>query len=1497
MQKLKVLLLNQNPVIKKLVTIASGKLNLDVENVARIPADFKPKDYACIIVDDENVGKNLEKLTTLQDKIKVCLLFGRKTQVKHHEFNIAIQKPFLPTDILEILNQCIPSEEELAKRAEKEGKNIESADKTKEIDMDLKSAEVNMPDILGKDAKPDIHINKEALESEAKETKDLDDFDFDPDSLDLGALEKASSGSVEDKSHEDSGNMVLTTKDTESKAAAKDSTKDSGGGLDDIGDFDNLDFSGIDGVSSEDSKDSSKETSKGAFDKDLSDLKGDSAKNTESKSDNPLDLSNFDLDSMIDASALKSASTGLKKEELEKEAKEAAQNHNDDDLFLDDEDDELAKLRPKPKDFLKAKEEEEKAKADSNAIDTETTKDSKADVGESKKDSTESKSPLDELDSLGDFDNLDLSGIDGISSETDSKDSKDVAKDSKEDSKEQKKTIAKDSTESKGDATTSKSPTKATDGIDLDSMDLSDLGLDSKNDLDNLDLSDLNADLSGDLSKDVATDFLETKTDSKENAEIAPDESSLNADIASDLDLANDLENLDSKISQDSKNIPQERITNESLDDAFADLSAALENAFGNLDENNETHNMDFHDFLAQSDSANSPATDSAISETTQDSIESKSGFLENIEIPSEDSTPQSRITNESLDDAFADLSAALENAFGNLDENNETHNMDFHDFIAQSDSANSPATDSAISETTQDSIESKENIESNAQDSTLSQIESNETDSSLDFLNDSTTNIESNLDFLNDSKADLSLENEPLANALDSDSTLESNMDLESLGLDSNDSTNDIKEDSTFNIENIESNATDSSLDFLNDSSLDLSLENEPLENALDSDSNDIESNMDLESLGLDSNVSQIKEDSTFNTSLDFLNDSNLESPQDSTNKDSKTKHLDDAFDDLTSALDNAFGDDSNLAFLDSTADSIQDSSSDFSSDSTTQNIESSDDLQSLGLDSTNEIKEDSTLSAFSDSTADFFKDTQEPQVIESKKDTSLDFASDSTQELLIDDDVTQKETPANILDKDELNSVSDLLKEVNEMPTEAQLPEPETTQDSKETQENIESKEPKDSIESSQNLESNNEDSKENIESKPPLSPELAALKDVKHIFPSNIEDIGDLNESQVATALGEGNDSFAKLEKALSENDEKALNDAKKEDSKEASHVEPQGETSTQDSKETQEITESKTPQDSKNEPLDDIHTELENMEDSLEQKENMESMADLGDDLNAIFDLESTPDSNEKMQDLESSLQDSTKDLNEPQSHIEPQSETTQDSKDSIDSNKTQEITESNKEDSIESTQNDKELNLENDLDFSLDSTEQNLESNSKDLKDSNDNLLDFLNDSTLALQDDKELNLENDLDFNLDSALESKEATTDSSFNFLNDSTFDLESSDFDLPQDAPQKNDLDFNFDDLDERAAKNLESSMKKSIANDSIFDIGNTQDSLDFNFDSPSPEPSNIEINQNKELENLKSMDAKSFINFIKDTPSDKLDKILNNADISLNIHFGKK
>ena len=564
---MKVLLVNQNPVIKKLVGMASKKLNLEVENVARIANDFRPKDYICIIVDDENVGKNLERLTALQDQVKVCLLFARKTQIKKHEFNIAIQKPFLPTDILEILNDCIPKEGEI-KEADDEISNegLEEYDNVKsinEIDMDLKSAEITPPD--------GINIDTAKLQAEAEEIagEDTDSMlDFNPDSLDFSDLQAAGEVTSEEE--------VADSTDDENTEEESDTTN------------------------KEDSIKESEEEPEhrvgSIFDSDLSDLKP--------SSDNPLDLANFDLDSIVDSSALKAASLGIPAQ-IEEEAKEAADSLGDDedDLFLSDDERDL--LQPSPKKFMQAKKEEEELRAKEQENNADDTADTQSLENESLDDilddeslknvsddnisensgTTDIEADADTESASSDLDNIDLESLALQSDITQEKD---------------------DSIESRADITE-----KSTDNLTaIDKKELDDMGL-----------------------MDMDLDTQAPKSTPKPSVEH-------------DIDSI-DLSGLDETLS---KQATQDTATTNTLDDAFDELSAALNSAFDNMILSGESSD-ETNDSKVEHDSnlQNLENIDSTTQTKDLDSKETENINLDDLDLQIDETTNTDNSTESSL--------------------------------------------------------------------------------------------------------------------------------------------------------------------------------------------------------------------------------------------------------------------------------------------------------------------------------------------------------------------------------------------------------------------------------------------------------------------------------------------------------------------------------------------------------------------------------------------------------------------------------------------------------------------------------------------------------------------------------------------------------------------------------------------------------------------------------------------------------------------------------
>ncbi|GAA8409599.1 chemotaxis regulatory protein ChePep [Helicobacter pylori] len=116
---MKMILFNQNPMITKLLESVSKKLELSVENFnhyQELSACLKEKPEWILIADDECLEKLdqidwLElKETISQNKNSVCMYKkGNEAQLFLEGFEMKIKKPFLPTEMLKVLQKKLGS--------------------------------------------------------------------------------------------------------------------------------------------------------------------------------------------------------------------------------------------------------------------------------------------------------------------------------------------------------------------------------------------------------------------------------------------------------------------------------------------------------------------------------------------------------------------------------------------------------------------------------------------------------------------------------------------------------------------------------------------------------------------------------------------------------------------------------------------------------------------------------------------------------------------------------------------------------------------------------------------------------------------------------------------------------------------------------------------------------------------------------------------------------------------------------------------------------------------------------------------------------------------------------------------------------------------------------------------------------------------------------------------------------------------------------------------
>ncbi|PUD07522.1 hypothetical protein [Helicobacter pylori] len=116
---MKMILFNQNPMIAKLLESVSKKLELSIENFnhyQELSARLKKDPEWLLIADDECLEKLdqidwLELKETISNKNSVCMYKkGNEAQPFLEDFEVKIKKPFLPTEMLKVLQKKLGSD-------------------------------------------------------------------------------------------------------------------------------------------------------------------------------------------------------------------------------------------------------------------------------------------------------------------------------------------------------------------------------------------------------------------------------------------------------------------------------------------------------------------------------------------------------------------------------------------------------------------------------------------------------------------------------------------------------------------------------------------------------------------------------------------------------------------------------------------------------------------------------------------------------------------------------------------------------------------------------------------------------------------------------------------------------------------------------------------------------------------------------------------------------------------------------------------------------------------------------------------------------------------------------------------------------------------------------------------------------------------------------------------------------------------------------------------
>lgn len=201
---MKILLLNDNPVVNKLVTLSAQKTSDEVDTVSTVEG-IASENYDLLIVDDSVYSDEL--LSELQEKVKYkkSLFICVKDAEEVEFFSSILKKPFLPTDLVELFTMF---EKEVSSEVGEEVPVEETQEEeTKSSDLEESSDELALDDekSLGESVLDDEEAQKvkDLLDENEEELSFDEEVENDIESLELDEEEGLAQLPEEDLTLED----------------------------------------------------------------------------------------------------------------------------------------------------------------------------------------------------------------------------------------------------------------------------------------------------------------------------------------------------------------------------------------------------------------------------------------------------------------------------------------------------------------------------------------------------------------------------------------------------------------------------------------------------------------------------------------------------------------------------------------------------------------------------------------------------------------------------------------------------------------------------------------------------------------------------------------------------------------------------------------------------------------------------------------------------------------------------------------------------------------------------------------------------------------------------------------------------------------------------------------------------------------------------------------------------------------------------------------------
>jgi uncharacterized membrane protein len=210
---MKILLLNNNPVVTKLVTLSAQKTSDELDIIDNIDA-VSSQNYDLLIIDDALYTENtLEELSSKIKFIKSLYICSKNAEIVD-DFNSILKKPFLPTELVELFASLANSlnNESETDELEIDNNNLGALD---ELDEDVNKDDLGELDDLDEENKDDLGELDDLDEENKDDLGELDDFD-EESTDDLGELDDLDEENKDDLDEFNSESI----EDEESEAAS-----------------------------------------------------------------------------------------------------------------------------------------------------------------------------------------------------------------------------------------------------------------------------------------------------------------------------------------------------------------------------------------------------------------------------------------------------------------------------------------------------------------------------------------------------------------------------------------------------------------------------------------------------------------------------------------------------------------------------------------------------------------------------------------------------------------------------------------------------------------------------------------------------------------------------------------------------------------------------------------------------------------------------------------------------------------------------------------------------------------------------------------------------------------------------------------------------------------------------------------------------------------------------------------------------------------------------